>query len=232
MLRDRQWEGQPAYVVGGGPSLRGFQWELLQGREHLIVINAAMLDAWWAEVFFTEDLRFIERFCTSDGWRHFRGVKVFHALEDALMEQALRLDPTLLVLRRTRPDKYWSPSLAEGLSFASNSGVGAINLACILGADPIYLLGFDCRPRKVGEPANYHDHYPQDWRMPLGQELNYRSDFEHWVAPHTSDRRVINLTCPQCVSAITCWPRWDRDSFLRQGAPGLTWDHDGRLEEH
>jgi hypothetical protein len=39
----------------------------------------------------------------------------------------------------------WGRSLAEGVGCAGNSGFAALNLAWILGADQIYLLGFDMK---------------------------------------------------------------------------------------
>ena len=223
MLRDGQWAGEAAYIIGGGPSLKGFRWSLLDGRKNILAINASMFQLPMADVFFTEDFRFIERFHSSREWVAFRGVKVFHALLDSYATEALFLDASIEVVHRKREDKFWSRSLEEGLSVSSNSGVGAVNLACVLGADPIYLLGFDCRRRVVGENPNYHDAYPQDWRMPVGQEDQYRSDFEHWVSHWTRDRRVVNLTTEECTSAITCWPRMDRDSFLKTGTPAKIW---------
>ncbi len=216
-MRDGAWAGEPAYLVGGGPSLRGFDWGILRDRKHVLVINAAIFNVPTAEIFFTEDLRFIQRYATRDGWNEFQGIKVFAAPERNLGDEALKADPSIVVIHRTRDDKYWSPSLREGLSRSSNSGIGALNLADILGADPIYLLGFDCRKRRPGEPANYHELYPQDWRMPLGQEDSYRSDFEHWAAMHLRHRAVINLVDPDFPSAIRCWPMWHRDKWLMHG---------------
>jgi len=217
VLRDGQWSKQPAFIVGGGPSLRTFDWGLLKGFHNIIAINAAMFNCPWASAFFTEDLRFIDRFVNEPAWKSFQGTKVFHALHESQLAQAVRLDPHLQVIERKREDKFWSRSLSEGLCWSSNSGIGAMNLACILGGDPIYLLGFDCRKRAPGGNPNYHEHYPQDWRMPLGQEDNFRSDFEHWAWHWMRDRRVVNLTSREEPSAITCWPRYDRDLVLQTG---------------
>lgn len=210
MLCDGQWSGHAVYIVGGGPSLRDFDWGLLRGRPgKVLVINAAMFNVPWADAFFTEDLRFIDRFAGSPGYKAFQGVKVFHALHESQLAQAVRIDPHLQIVERKREDKFWSRSLSEGLCWSSNSGIGAMNLACILGGDPIYLLGFDCRRRAPGQNPNYHEHYPQDWRMPTGQEENFRSDFENWASFWMRDRQVINLVNPAEPSAIRCWPTMD-----------------------
>ena len=113
-------------------------------------------------------------------------------------------------------DKYWSESIADGLSYSSNSMVGAINLAAILGADPIYLLGVDCGPVSGGRTANYHDDYVRVkvdagddcWTTGDHQYLSFASDFEHWVAPNCKTRgiNVVNLNP---ASAIKCWPKKD-----------------------
>lgn len=223
-LKDGQWQGQPAYIVGGGPSLRSFDWSLLTGRPNVIVINRAFVEVPTAAVWFSEDLRVIELYGKRPEWSRFSGIKVFHALTPTFGRQAMDIDQTICLVERQRQDKYWSRSLEDGLAISSNSGVGAINLAWLLGADPIYLLGFDCRGEK-GDQANYHKDYEAAGfdRAGAFQYDSFRSDFENWVAPQVKDRRVLNLTTEEFTSAVECWPRVDRDSVLKTGRPAKVW---------
>lgn len=213
-LSDGCWSGVPCYVVGGGPSLKGFDWSLLAHKRRIVAINRAIKDVPWADVWFTEDLRVVQLFSKDTKWNDFSGVKVFHALDPSFVGPALECDPELFVIKCERKGKYWSQSLAEGLSYSSNSGVGAINLACILGMEPIYLLGFDCRSTN-GIEQNYHNDYERAGFDRTGQHQyhSFKSDFEHWVAPHVPNK-VVNLINPQFPSAISCWPKWDRDQYL------------------
>jgi len=212
-LKEGSLDGTPLYIVGGGESLRLFDWSLLQGREKVLVINRAFLNVPDASFWFSEDLRVVELYGRTPEWRRFGGKKIFHALKPSFATQAMEIDPAITPIIRTREDKFWSRRFREGLSISSNSGVGAINLAWLLGADPIYLLGFDC---VVG---NFHDDYVKagfDEAGPIHMN-SYKSDFEHWVAPHVRDRRIINLVDQDRMSALECWPRVDRDLFLKHG---------------
>lgn len=216
-LKESQWLGQPAYVVGGGESLRSFDWSLLKGKPNVIVINRAFVNVPGAAVWFSEDLRVLELYHRTAEWKAFRGVRVLHALKSEFGDRARQLCRGIALIERRREDKFWSRRFEDGLSISSNSGVGAINLAWLLGADPIYLLGFDCAG------GNYHEDYvragfDQAGRMQLD---TYKSDFENWVAPHVRDRRVINLTNAEHTSSISSriWPKWDADSTIRTGRP-------------
>lgn len=204
------WKGQAAWIVGGGPSLKTFPWHRLIPKRNIIAINMAFRNALWADIFFTEDLRVINELIPAkeelrQAWERFQGVKVFHCLDESYKAPALTACSDLHIIERKHRDKFWSKSWEEGLSYSSNSAIGAINIATILDAEPIYLLGIDCRRTK--EEANYHDHYPADWRMPEGQDKSFASDFTHWAALHTKNRAVINLINPDFPSALECWPK-------------------------
>ena len=202
-LTDGQWKGKRCFVVGGGPSLKGFDFRVLKG-DHVIVVNRAYIDVPFADVFFTEDLRFIEKYSKRDDWKAFKGVKVIHSLDPTYTPMFLKCDPDLFIIEKEE-ERCWSKSLHDGLSYNSNSGIGALNLADILGADPIFLLGFDCR----GEGryiSNYHDDYPREWRTGGEQYRNFAADFKYWVAPHLRHRRVVSVINPTFPSALEHWP--------------------------
>lgn len=209
-LREGAWSGQPCYIIGGGASLRGFDFSRLRGKKNRIVINRSWKDVYDAELWFSEDHRVVVDLWGKDPtFQAFKGTKVLHALAPAFAAEALAIDPTLHIIHRNRKDKYWSRSFDDGLSMSSCSGVGAINLAWLLGADPIYLLGFDCR--SDGQVLqNYHDEYKQmglDWIVGANKAEDFKSDLEIWVAPHVKDRKVINLINPSYPSALECWPK-------------------------
>lgn len=215
-MRECDWAGHPCIIIGGGPSLQGLDWARIINRNphwKVIVVNRAMVDVPNADVFFTEDTRFVEKYATEPSWAAFTGRKVVHALTDGFADRLAELDPSIEIVRRVREDKFWSRSFAEGLSFASNSGVGAINLADLLGCPSIHMLGFDCTagPKYV---ENYHDDYPEFWKVGSTQAENYRSDFTHWVAPHVQHRQVVSVINPECPSALKCWPTMTQAEFL------------------
>jgi hypothetical protein len=103
----------------------------------------------------------------------------------------------------------WGKSLSEGLYYGANVGMAAINLADILGADPIYLLGFDARPD--AERAHHHGAYPPGWTLTEreSREVVYRKWHEQFRKIAQMVRaRVVNLN-PE--SGIDAFPKKEID---------------------
>jgi hypothetical protein len=202
--------GQSATIIGGGPSLRGFNFDQLKGKSNIIAINAAAFYAPFADAMFTEDVRFVEEFPFR--LNAFQGHVIWHCLKGIDPERGRKVIPKLSIIRELRDDKYWSTDL-DSLSFSSNSAVGAINLAEILGCSPIYLLGIDCRAEGP-VMTNFHTGvYPQGWEVGAIQEYNWRSDFEHWVYPNCKSE-VINVINPAFESTLECWPKITLDEYV------------------
>ena len=81
----------------------------------------------------------------------------------------------------------------------------------MLGASPIYLLGFDCKGADArGLMANFHDEYPEGWSKP---EAYLQEKWLRAFRKHAPDIRgeVINLG-PD--SAIDCFPKKDWKEVL------------------
>jgi hypothetical protein len=115
------------------------------------------------------------------------------------------LCPSLTVIEEKRDDKFWASDLSS-LSFSSNSAVGAMNLAEILGVSRLFLLGIDCR---ADGPAmsNFHNLYPEDWAVNCINAYNFKSDFENWVFPNCKIPSIFNVINPEFESALQCWPK-------------------------
>lgn len=223
-LIEGAWAGDPVYIIGGGPSLKGFDWSLLKGRRRIIAINMALLDCPWADLWFSEDERVVTmRYFGVDGqregwdkaFRDFKGVKLFHSLAPSQAKAVLSKDPSIRVIERKVQSKFWSRTFAEGLSYSSNSMIGALNVADILGCNPIYILGLDCNAGK-GRTVNFHDRYPSHWKTGDDQYIAFKSDLENWAALHLRHRRVVNLN-PE--SGVDCWPKEDRDFHFKHSEP-------------
>lgn len=213
MLNDGSWKGRRAWIVGGGPSLRSFAWERLVGIPEIICVNFAYERVPHAACVITEDVRFIQLAARKESWRAFRGEKILSCLEPGYEPLARAADPAIRIIPRKSSVRFWSKSLNDGLSYSSNSGIAAINLADILGVSEIVLLGFDCKP--VGDtPTNFHDHYakaPGFERTPDARYLDFKKDFEAWVAPNVRHIKVWNAN-PE--SGIECWERVTLESVL------------------
>lgn len=222
-LTDGQWACATfpyCVIIGGGWSLTGFDWGLLHGLPHVIAINRAFKDVVTADLFFTEDVRVVQRWAATPAWEAFKGIKAMYALTHVHRARGLKAEPSLYVIDRVGIDKHWSLSLGNGLGSSASSGAGAINLAEILGAKRIYLFGFDARSAP-GEKytANYHDEYKQentpdgmDWRTPAFQCDSFGDDFTHWVAPNCK-AEIYNVVNPKHISALDCWPTISFNGF-------------------
>lgn len=141
---DKEWDGQDAYLIGGGASLRGFDFRRLEGR-NTIGCNDA----------FRYGPSIIKYTLFGDAsWWH----KNKFALEKAGMP-IITCAPSLQTLNAPwlRIMKRQKVGLHEGhlLGWNYSTGGSAINLALTLGAKRIYLLGFDvCL---VDGKSHWHD---------------------------------------------------------------------------
>lgn len=172
-------------VVGGGPSLRGFDWNLLRG-EVVIGANRAYQQP-HVGTFVTVDDRFVkwarsgqigaddaERAETARQWAEFPGLKVFSPNPGVQFEF-----PDCCWLERT-PIKTYPPTL-HSIGIATNSGLAGIMLAWALGAREICLLGFDMGATSGSRQSWYHTGYPE--RHPTREIFpRYIPEFDH-VAP-------------------------------------------------
>lgn len=119
------------YIVGGGPSLENYNWDLLRGR-FVIGLNRAFEVLPWADIIYFTDLQFFEKYKD-------RGL-LDHAGEVITIAGKIK-DPRVTVFKNTGPSGL---DLEPGcLRHGKNSGYAAINLAVHLHAARIVLLGFD-----------------------------------------------------------------------------------------
>ena len=199
MLTTGSWRGSDCLIVGGGPSVTGFDFEPY-ARGHVIGINMAAL-RWPSSLCYVEDKRVLGRLKFLHEWPRPR---IFHAVESNL--------PDLTgwqVLQST--GDLWSASLNAGLVHASNAGVSALNLACVLGADPIHLIGFDMIPAADGKTQHFHRDYPKDWRQPAHVFDRFLADFERYAPmAKAGGRRIVNLSPG---SALTCFEKAEPKRF-------------------
>ena len=201
ILQDNMWKGLPAFVVGGGPSLKNFDWSRLRG-EPVIGINRAY-EYCDPAVIFSMDSRFYANILVGrygplarDKFQTYRsGIKVW------LDNNATPYREDVFIAKCPGRDA-WPTRVADGLGGGANSGYGALNLAYVLGADPIYLLGFDMHGGPDGRQQWFHTGHPdvRDENV----YVQFREAFER-IAPRLAveNRTVINLN-PD--SALTCFP--------------------------
>jgi len=195
------WVGKRAFVIGGGPSLIGFDWELLRG-ENCIAVNRACETVPWADVLFSMDTRFYSWFVEQA--KAFEGYLVHHRGSAARVPEVLH---DRIIEVSVAGEQVITDDLKQGLGSGANSGYGAMNLALLLGANPVYLLGFDLNPTKEQKQQWWHDGYPVNNVRPW---IQFRHNFEFAAKHLIPEGRVLNASVTSSIKGfplVVSWPR-------------------------
>ena len=189
ILVDGAWKGQRCFIVGGGESLKGFDFSKLKN-ELVIGINRAfekidctinfamdhMLYEWITNGKLGDNAR--------NKFDEFKGIPVW-------MDSVGYEYPQGVYIINQIPKNNMGHSLKDGIRSGSNSGFGALGIAICLGANPIYLLGFDMEG-KEGKQVNWHNGYPE--RQDAKVYKVFRNDFNNVAQElETKNIKVINL---------------------------------------
>ena len=205
----RIWEGGTAFILAGGPSLKGFDSQVLKGKGRVLAINDSWRLAPKADAFY---------FCDYQWWMNQQALNPyippgnlspngtsFHDLmykgfwitsspkfNDHPQVHALRLTGE----RGLETDPGW-------LKHGANSGYQCLNLAYHLGVKRIILLGYDMKVQ--GTRTHWHNEQrPAASVFQNTIEKSFLPCFDTLVEPlKTAGIEVINST-PD--SALKCWP--------------------------
>lgn len=191
-------EAPRVWIVGGGPSLKNFDWNLLSG-EVVIGANRAFempnvgicvtIDPLFERLSVNGDLGHDQR----EAWRKYPGIKIYAAHNEEPRSHDVILAP------RARKDDTMPPKLGN-IGKASNSGYAALKVAWAMGAKKIYCLGFDMGGIN-GMQAWFHDGYPEVFTDSLYSE--YREEMNA-AAPHLAADGVEVTICGP--TALTAFP--------------------------
>jgi hypothetical protein len=180
-----EWKGGDAYIIGGGSSLRTFNWEFLIGR-HTLGANEAFRKGpeicsrvlfadwkWWKTRKFD-----LEVYAQAGGvvYSVCPDTERFHI---PWLHQLRRASTPLLSTRN------------DMLGWNNNTGAAAINLACHLGAKRIFLLGFDMTANPEGQ-THWHN-----WRGGPTPATSYKwfvNSMRSLAAGLASRAEVFNVT--------------------------------------
>jgi hypothetical protein len=223
VLPDAAWAGQPAFLIGGGPSLIGFDFERLRGRGRIIAINRAVEFVPFADILFFMDWKLYLVYHNpldpekSRAWNEFKGLKIFLNLIGRKVEDCYSL--------RSLGRRGSSDSLKAGFYHGNNSGLGALQLAMALHARPIYLLGYDMK--HSGGRSHFHSGYEAVQAERVVQ--HFINDFQAFSeSPKSRNRGIVNLN-PD--SALRAFPFSTIDEVLN-GPTGESLGYDdGRIPE-
>jgi hypothetical protein len=200
-VREGIWTGAPCYIVGGGPSLKGFDFTKLRGHR-VIAVNRAFEFVENPALFVTLDDRYIRG--VVGGAYGGEVAERFAALDcPKLVVQSSTtepLPPGVLALPRGGEIGGIADSFKAGLWSGKNSGFVALQVALLLGASEVNLLGFDMTP------GWHHEGHP--WPTDPGVYAIFANAFDA-VAEKVQRRAVVRNLSPE--SGLTCFPRYRLD---------------------
>ncbi len=194
------WKDKDVFIIGGGDSLREFDWSLLKSECTIGCNDAYTLG---------------EEICKL---HIFGDMKWFKEHKNQLMNYKGTVFTSHHELLRTQADWIWTlERQAKGLSktklgWNKNTGANAINLALILGAKKVYLLGFDCKLSEQGKP-NWHDHLLSPPNAKVYKRFNQAfKTLASWMPRRFPDREIINITDD---SGLDVFPKVSCDKFWK-----------------
>lgn len=137
--------GETVYIVGGGPSLNGFDFSTLDDK-YTIAVNKSFLSLKNPTAIYWSDYR-VFRWYQNEILQHQNTLKVTNKPQPD--------HPAIINLLST--GKHGLEKDPHGVRDGGNSGYAAINLAYHLGAKKIILLGFDMKT--IEGKSHYHEGY-------------------------------------------------------------------------
>ena len=216
ILPDGAWKNKPCFVVGGGPSLEGFDYSLLTGYR-TIGVNRAF-EKFEPTIIFSMDVRYLNWLYMGKYEDRRDGKDALYkfinrtSLKVWLCTNIFKFPSNIFIVRAHRTYrnalKAFTFSMVDGIGHGDNSGYAALNLAVCLGANPIYLLGFDCK-HKDGK-THWHSGHPFPQKTETVKKwLKYFRRAAERIAPKKIT--VINLNPG---SAINAFPKKDYREVL------------------
>lgn len=144
------WKEEDAYIVGGGPSLKAFDWDLIKGRNVIGCNGAYALGSHICKIVIFGDFLWWEKIARRNAIERYGGIVV-----GCSSRMKHPPEPWVRLIRRGG-----NGLCVDALAWNGNTGSLAINLALILGVQKVFLLGFDMKLGRCKEGhlrANYHE---------------------------------------------------------------------------
>lgn len=177
---NRDWEGQTAVIVGGGPSLRSFDFSILNKFPQSytsIGCNDSGLKA-RTSTLFSLDRVWIQR--RMNQCAAFEG-NVILGVDPGFDFHRFGVDGVEYIEKRRGVGLSQDPRWVFGL----NTGFGALNLATLKGCKRIYLLGIDMKVS--GGKKHWHQEY--EWAS-----IQHNSLYEQWMHEFYTAKKQLHGT--------------------------------------
>ncbi len=195
----RDWVGETAFVIAGGPSVAAQPLDRLRGRR-VIVINSSFERVPWADILFFHDDRW---------WRRY-GAKVLATFPGEIYTTWAVNNARVKRLRNSKPAKRRDrkplplqlSSDPRAVPMRRTSVAGALNIACIKGVTRIVCLGLDGKFGPNGERNHYAS--PYIWAHSRDTWERHQAD----LAPLVPQIEALGIKVVNASpgSAWTLWP--------------------------
>lgn len=215
-LNNNSFLNKRCFIIAGGESIKGFDFSKLSN-DLSIGINKTFQFFPNATLNYSMDQDLYDKI--RDGrlsnhskidvfqkWKEFKGIRIF-----LCPLTTKKFENDVYLIKRTNSDIV-SRDIEHGIYPGRNSAVGALMLAIALGANPIYLLGYDMHAEKS---SHWHDGYPERDLETFNKKLkNYRKEFES-LAPMIEDMGVAVYNLNPC-SSLRCFDFAKADVILSE----------------
>ncbi len=201
------WKGQTAFIVGGGPSVALQRPHRLEGRR-VIVVNSSYETCPFADFIFFGDNRWHGEHRNRPAYQAFvkrggRVCTVSHPSGGMELLKLHRIVPTC--------DANGLTTTRVGLSCQKTSYQGAMNLAVMLGATRLVLLGMDGKRNEAGMT---HHHTPHKWPTKEGTTTWDRQQVQLRFMVQPLRDRGIDVFNVNPDSNVKLWPYAPIEDFL------------------
>ena len=214
ILSNNVWKDKTCFLIGGGPSLKGFDFTPIKN-ELTIGVNKSFIE-FPTTINYAMDWRFYNMVTSDDlyqQWASYKGIKLF-----LKRSTKSKFNDDVYVVNSLR-EKGLSLDLHRGIWGGNNSGFGALMLAICLGATRIGLLGYSMKVQKEQNKIKTHWHGGYG----LGRAGNFQSkldkfrvcfeEFSSVIAKQGIE--VVNLVEKSEDSKLTCFPKDFLENFLK-----------------
>lgn len=214
------WAGRTVIVAATGPSLSDSAPLVAASGLPIIAVSDAYKVLPDADILYS---------CDKDWWDHHEGAKSFkgerwssHCLDPKSKDQKLftaALWKLNLVEGRYKPGFSFNPHY---IHYGTNSGFQAVNLAIILGAKRVLLVGFDMKGKKSGPKDKYEVYHFFGQHRGKLRNTPPASHIPCFVrAAPLIDNRVEIINCTE-GSALPCFPRQQLHLAIQHARNGHT----------
>jgi hypothetical protein len=167
----REWEGETAFIVGGGPSVLDVDLNVLRGRK-VIVINSSVRAVPWADFLYFGDWRWYNEPENQAAVASFAGRVV--------TVSRMVSDKKVLICRKTNPPAFGRER--DSLMMKWTSLTAATNLAAHLIGPGGTIIWLGADGKAAADGREWH-HKPHRWPPKAARYDRHRADLATMVEP-------------------------------------------------